>query len=76
MVQKIAVARQNVMVDGLCFGVLETDAGGVVEATLGLNPGVSGTLRKTGHRLALEQVVLLPEPEAATRVVHQVTLWN
>jgi phage tail protein X len=76
MARKAAAAKLGVMIDALAYGALQTDAGGVVEAALGLNPGLPAALRRSRHALPLDQPVALPEPERGARTVAQIKLWD
>lgn len=73
---KVKAARFGVKLDLLCFEILETDGGGVVEEALRLNPGLAARLRASGGNLALDEVVTLPEPAPTTRTVPQIKLWD
>jgi phage tail protein X len=76
MTQRIAVTRQNVMLDKLCFEALTTDADGIVEESLTLNPGAAAALRKQSHVLDLGQELQMPEPSRGTKTIEQMTLWS
>lgn len=73
---KVRAARFGVKLDLLCFEVLETDAGGVVEEALRLNPGLAERLTAGGYDLALDDAVILPERQETTRTVPQIKLWD
>jgi phage tail protein X len=76
MAEAFAPARLGVMLDELAFEARDSDANGIVEATLGLNPGLANALRADGHALALDRAVTLPEIPARTRTVPQIKLWD
>jgi phage tail protein X len=73
---KVKAARYGVKLDLLCFEVLETDAGGVVEEALRLNPGLAERLGASGYDLALDEVVVLPEPRSTPPTIAQIKLWD
>lgn len=67
-----ATARANERLDSLCYRVLGTVSGGVIEAALALNPGMAGN----GPWLAEGAQVTLPDVPAATpATIETVTLW-
>ena len=67
-----ATARANERLDSLCYRVLGTVLGGVVDAALDLNPGLAGA----GPWLAEGTQVTLPDLPAATPgTIETVTLW-
>lgn len=67
-----ATARANERLDSLCYRVLGTVSGGVIEAALALNPGMAGG----GPWLAEGTQVTLPDVPAATpATIETVTLW-
>lgn len=67
-----ATARANERLDTLCYRILGTTTGGVVEAALALNPGLAGA----GPWLAEGAQVILPDVPAATPdTIETVTLW-
>lgn len=70
---RTATARQGDTLDAICWRELGTTSGGVVEAALGLNPG----LADVGTVLAEGTAVLLPDPPAAaTANLETVNLWD
>lgn len=73
---RITVTRTGVMLDRLCFDILGTDAGGVVEATLVLNPGLAELLAGNGHELPLGHTLTLPDPEALRPADRTIKLWD
>lgn len=76
MGERLKPARLGVMLDLLLFDIRESDGDGLVEETLGLNPGLAGRLARAGHALALDEVVMLPEERPAVRTVQQIKLWD
>lgn len=72
---RIVITRDTVALDALCFDVLGTDAGGVVETALGLNPGLAAELAAQPF-LALERTVILPDPETIQPRDLSIKLWD
>ena len=67
-----ATAHANERLDSLCYRVLGTTTGGVVEAALALNPGLAGA----GPWIAEGTIVTLPTaPTATPSTIETVTLW-
>lgn len=73
---RVEITRMNIMLDQLCFEVLGTDTGGVVEAALALNPGLARTLAANGLVLPLGITVILPDPETTRPVDRTIKLWD
>ena len=73
---RVVVTRLGIMIDQLCFEVLGADNQRIVETALDLNPGLSDILARNGHRLPLNQVVLLPEPTAVAATDLTIKLWD
>lgn len=70
---RTVTAQQGDTLDALCWRVLGTTAGGVVEAALGLNPA----LAEAGPFLAEGRQVTLPDPPSAqTTTLETVNLWD
>lgn len=68
-----ATARQNESLDAICWRVLGTTDGGVLEQALTLNRG----LAELGVFLPEGTVVILPDiPDNATSIVETVNLWD
>lgn len=68
-----ATARQNEPLDAICWRVLGTTDGGVLEQALMLNRG----LAELGVFLPEGTVVILPDiPDNATSIVETVNLWD
>jgi len=68
-----AAALQGDTLSALCWRVLGTTAGGVVEQAYALNPGLAAG----GTVLAEGQVVILPEPPSPAAVaLETVNLWD
>lgn len=66
-------AQQGDTIDALCWRELGTTSGGVVEAALDLNPA----LASAGPVLAEGTPVTLPDPpQAASRILETVNLWD
>ncbi len=69
----LATALQGDTLDLICWRVLGTTAGGIVEAALVLNPG----LADAGPVLARGTAVILPDPPAAAALTREtVNLWD
>lgn len=67
-----ATARANERLDALCYRILGTTEGGVVEAALALNPGLAAN----GPWLAEGATVTLPDiPADKPSTIETVTLW-
>ncbi|WP_062784981.1 tail protein X [Novosphingobium capsulatum] len=68
-----ATAQQGEMLDAVCWRVLGTTAGGVVEAALDLNPGLS-----LSAQIAEGTTVILPDPPAthATTTLDTTNYWD
>lgn len=70
---RTVTAQQGDTLDALCWRVLGTTTGGVVEAALGLNPALAGA----GLFIAEGTAVILPDPPAAnTATLQTVNLWD
>ncbi|WDF71468.1 tail protein X [Novosphingobium sp. KACC 22771] len=68
-----ATARANERLDTLCYRILGTTTGGVVEAALALNPGLAGG----GSWIAEGTQVTLPDvPTATPSTIEIVKLWD
>lgn len=66
-------AQQGDTLDALCWRVLGTTDGGVVEAALGLNPA----LAEAGAFIAEGTAVTLPDPpQARATTLATVNLWD
>ncbi len=66
-------ALQGDTLDRICWRVLGTTAGGVVDQAYGLNPG----LAKLGTKLPEGTVVTLPDPPAAaTLALATINMWD
>ncbi|MCO4053386.1 MAG: hypothetical protein HEQ16_04925 [Bosea sp.] len=76
MTQRVTVTREGMMVDQLALAATGSDAGGAVEETLRLNPGLAAVLARAGHRLELGRVVTAPEASAGPAVIRTVKLWD
>jgi phage tail protein X len=69
----IVTARQGDTIDALCWRILGTTSGGVVEAALALNPALAAA----GPVLAEGAAVILPDPpQAAVQTLETVNLWD
>jgi phage tail protein X len=68
-----ATAHQGETLDAICWRVLGTTAGGVVEAALDLNPGLAATAQ-----IAEGTAVILPDPPAtdATTTLDTTNYWD
>lgn len=68
-----ATARQGETLDAICWRVLGTTAGGVVEKALELNPGIAATAL-----VAEGTAVLLPDPPpvGAVGTLATTNLWD
>lgn len=73
---RVTVMREGVMLDRLVWEVIGTDAGGVFEETLALNPGLAAMLAANGQMLPLGTTITLPEPSARLKVIKTVKLWD
>jgi phage tail protein X len=73
---RILVNRLGTMLDQQCFEAKGSDADGVVEATLGLNPGLAAQLTRHGHLLPLNQVVTLLDVAPGIKTIKTVKLWD
>ena len=73
-----AIAREGDTLDLICWRVLGTTAGGVVEAAFGLNRNGGASLAELGSVIAEGTTVLLPDPpQAATSsTLETVNLWD
>lgn len=73
-----ATAREGDTLDLICWRVLGTTAGGVVEAALELNRTGAASIAELGDVIAEGTAVLLPDPPAAATAstLETVNLWN
>ncbi len=70
---KFATAQQGDTLDALCWRVLGTTSGGVVETAFGLNPA----LAEAGPFIAEGTSVILPDPpQGSTTTLETVNLWD
>lgn len=70
---RTVTAQQGDTLDALCWRVLGTTAGGVVETALGLNPA----LAEAGPIIAESTAVTLPDPpQARATILETVNLWD
>jgi len=68
-----ATARQGETLDAICWRVLGTTAGGVVEAALELNPGLAASaLIAEGTAVTLPD----PPPTGAVSTLATTNLWD
>lgn len=70
---RLVTAQQGDTLDALCWRVLGTTAGGVVETALDQNPA----LAEAGPFIAEGTSVTLPDPpQAQTTILETVNLWD
>lgn len=70
---KVVTAQQGDTLDALCWRVLGTTGGGVVETALELNPALAGA----GPFIAEGTPVTLPDPpQAKATTLATVNLWD